>query len=302
FRILSHLGCGQFGSVNKAQWTNGRRQTTVAVKTLTDSANTVKFLQEAAIMAQFRHPNILTLHGVVSAGHPKMIVVELMNNGDLKEYVTRMRPDPGQLVGDNVPHQLLDFSKQVALGLHYLSCRGFVHRDLAARNILVSNMTCKISDFGMSRDLADEDIYVSHGGVIPMRWTAPEAYTHKRYSTASDVWSYGCVLYEIWSLGHKPFETTQIRKVCNLVSKGYRLPPPSGCPKTIYNLMIDTWHPDSSSRPQPRDVLKGLLGNVEQVLAIPPEDVPADSQAAVLGAPLDRASRLYQDLQNTYTV
>ena len=61
-------------------------------------------------------------------------------------------------------------------------------------------------------------------------------------------------------------------------------------------------HPDASSRPQLRDVLKGLLGNVDEVLAIPPEDVPADSQAAVLGAPLDKATHLYQDLQNTYTV
>ena len=76
-RIISHLGSGQFGSVNKAEWRNGQRQMIVAVKTLTDSANTVKFLQEAAIMAQFRHPNILTLHGVVSAGHPVSITIRL---------------------------------------------------------------------------------------------------------------------------------------------------------------------------------------------------------------------------------
>ena len=81
FRILSHLGSGQFGSVSEAEWRNGRRQTTVAVKTLTDSANTVKFLQEAAIMAQFKHPNILTLHGVVSAGHPVSKKLYILGSG-----------------------------------------------------------------------------------------------------------------------------------------------------------------------------------------------------------------------------
>lgn len=71
----------------------------------------------------------------------------------------------------------------------------------------------QISDFGMSRNLLDDDYYVSHGGKIPLKWTAPEALAYRKYSTASDIWSYGCLLYEMWSLGHKPFETMSNQEV-----------------------------------------------------------------------------------------
>ena len=111
----------------------------------------------------------------------------------------------------------------------------------------------------MSRDLEEENYYMSHGGKVPVKWTAPEALAYKKYSTASDVWSYGCLLYEIWSLGHKPFEgytnrevrmlhimiamfyNTQCMQVVQQVETGYRLPPPPGCPEAVYNLMIDCW-------------------------------------------------------------
>ena len=93
----------------------------------------------------------------------------------------------------------------------------------------------------MSRDLADENYYVSRGGMIPVKWTAPEALHYKKYSTASDVWSYGCLLYEIWSLGHKPFEGVSNAETIRVVDAGKRLSPPPGCPKTIYELMIQCW-------------------------------------------------------------
>ena len=116
----------------------------------------------------------------------------------------------------------------------------------------------------MSRDLADETYYVSHGGMIPVKWTAPEAIHYKKYSTASDVWSYGCLLYEIWSLGHTPFESMEVfevyiyfgiyntcfnqytylksLQVVRNIENGFRLAPPPGCPRLMYELMIRCWY------------------------------------------------------------
>ena len=168
---------------------------------------------------------------------------------------------------DNLPRLLLKFSQQVALGMQYLSARGYIHRDLAARNVLVNKYgICKITDFGMSRDLADENYYVANNrDAIPVKWTAPEALYYKKYSTASDVWSYGCVLYEIWSLGHTPYEELSNREarsklsalttykfiralhvllfcqVIRKVSSGIRPGPPPGTPKSIYEMMINCW-------------------------------------------------------------
>eukprot|EP00731_Ephydatia_muelleri_P014765 Em0008g485a len=209
----SALGHGQFGGVHKGKWKSPKGECEVAIKVLDPTKShhdedKVKFLQEAAIMAQFKHPNVILLYGIVSEGGPLMLVIELAHNKDLRTHLMTMRPDPGQMIWSHIPQSLLTYSQQVALGMQYLSSKSFVHRDLAARNVLITKAcVCKIADFGLSRNLDEEHYYFSHGGMVPVKWTAPEAVCYKKYSIASDVWSFGCVLYEIWSLGFKPFET-----------------------------------------------------------------------------------------------
>ncbi|XP_065841250.1 uncharacterized protein [Oscarella lobularis] len=289
--LKHHLGSGEFGNVEKAIWKTGMINKEVAVKTLIsdDKRDRVKFLKEAALMGQFRHQNIVGIEGTVTVGEPLMIVVEFMAMGDMKKVLVKMQNSDGTGMPVGTEKKLLKWTKEIAAGMKYLSKKGFVHRDLAARNVMLNeNLVAKIGDFGLSRDLDESNYYlVSSKTKVPVRWTAPEAINFKKYSTASDVWSFGIVLYEIWSVGQRPYGFTKNADVVARVEEGHRLPPPPGCPKAIYTIMIDCWHPDKSMRPTFSQLVSRLSVEAKKLLLNGPrnEQIPGE-----LGGPIESST------------
>ncbi|XP_017203020.2 ephrin type-A receptor 5 isoform X11 [Oryctolagus cuniculus] len=252
------IGAGEFGEVCSGRLKlPGKRELPVAIKTLKVGYTEKQrrdFLGEASIMGQFDHPNIIHLEGVVTKSKPVMIVTEYMENGSLDTF---LKKNDGQFT----VIQLVGMLRGIAAGVKYLSDMGYVHRDLAARNILInSNLVCKVSDFGLSRVLEDdpEAAYTTRGGKIPIRWTAPEAIAFRKFTSASDVWSYGIVMWEVVSYGERPYWEMTNQDVIKAVEEGYRLPSPMDCPAALYQLMLDCWQKDRNSRPKFDEIVNML--------------------------------------------
>ncbi|XP_041840653.1 ephrin type-B receptor 4b isoform X2 [Melanotaenia boesemani] len=281
-KIEEVIGAGEFGEVCRGRLRiPGRKENYVAIKTLKGGYTEKQrrdFLSEASIMGQFQHPNIIHLEGVITTSCPVMILTEFMENGALDSF---LRMNDGQFT----TIQLVGMLRGIAAGMKYLSDMSFVHRDLAARNILVnSNLVCKVSDFGLSRFLTEnssDPTYTSSlGGKIPIRWTAPEAIAYRKFTSASDAWSYGIVMWEVMSYGERPYWDMSNQDVINAIEQDYRLPPPPDCPASLHALMLDCWQKERGNRPRFCDVVAALdrLIRNPASLKVTHPDAPSPSQ------------------------
>ncbi|XP_061479693.1 tyrosine-protein kinase Fer isoform X3 [Rhineura floridana] len=246
------LGKGNFGEVYKGTL---KDKTPVAVKTCKEDLPQelkIKFLSEARILKQYDHPNIVKLIGVCTQRQPIYIVMELVPGGDFLSFLRKKKDELKT-------KQLVKFSLDVAAGMAYLESKNCIHRDLAARNCLVGeNNVLKISDFGMSRQ-EDDGVYSSSGlKQIPIKWTAPEALNYGRYTSESDVWSYGIFLWETFSLGVCPYPGMTNQQAREQVEKGYRMSAPQKCPEEIYKIMLRCWDYNPEMRPKFSEIQKEL--------------------------------------------
>lgn len=259
-KIEEVIGAGEFGEVCRGRLAlPGRPESPVAVKTLKGNAGERQrreFLGEAARMGQFAHPNVVRLRGVVTHGAPTMILTEYMENGALDAFLRSH-------VGALSTLQQVAMLRGVAAGMRYLAELGFVHRDLAARNVLLdAQLVCKVADFGLARAVqrsaADPTYTSTLGGKIPIRWTAPEAIAFREFTSASDVWSYGIVTWEVMAYGERPYWDMSNQDVLAALAQDFRLPPPPRCPAALHRLMLQCWERRRSARPRFADIVRAL--------------------------------------------
>lgn len=261
--MYQRIGSGNFGCVFLADLivdSVTRQRQRVAVKTLnTHNVKRIEydaFIKEAVSMRDFDHDNVLPLIGLSfkKSGEP-LLIIPFMQNGELLSYLCETR---------NVltVFNLLSYGLDVAKGMEYLSTMKFVHRDLAARNCLLDeNFTVKIADFGLSRDVYQNDYYKPDGrsGQIPIKWMAPETIRGERQSYKSDVWSFGVLLWEIMTRGMIPYAAVNNAEILSHIESGNRLEKPAVCPLSVYQLMQQCWQVERNLRPSFREVREILF-------------------------------------------
>ncbi|XP_019941395.2 fibroblast growth factor receptor 4 [Paralichthys olivaceus] len=275
------LGEGCFGQVVRAEAYGINKDctdqaTTVAVKMLKDDAtdkDLADLISEMELMKVMdKHKNIINLLGVCTQDGPLYVLVEYASKGSLREYLRARRPPGMDYTFDvtKVPEEQLTFKDllscayQVARGMEYLASKRCIHRDLAARNVLVTeDNVMKIADFGLARGVHQIDYYKkTTNGRLPVKWMAPEALFDRVYTHQSDVWSFGVLMWEIFTLGGSPYPGIPVEELFKLLKEGHRMDKPSNCTHELYMMMRECWHAVPTQRP----TFKQLVEELDKVL------------------------------------
>ncbi|XP_055101921.1 fibroblast growth factor receptor 3 isoform X14 [Symphalangus syndactylus] len=299
------LGEGCFGQVVMAEAIGidkdrAARPVTVAVKMLKDDAtdkDLSDLVSEMEMMKMIgKHKNIINLLGACTQGGPLYVLVEYAAKGNLREFLRARRPPGLDYSFDTCkpPEEQLTFKDlvscayQVARGMEYLASQKCIHRDLAARNVLVTeDNVMKIADFGLARDVHNLDYYKkTTNGRLPVKWMAPEALFDRVYTHQSDVWSFGVLLWEIFTLGGSPYPGIPVEELFKLLKEGHRMDKPANCTHDLYMIMRECWHAAPSQRP----TFKQLVEDLDRVLTVTSTDEYLD-----LSAPFEQYSPGGQD-------
>ncbi|XP_052081048.1 hepatocyte growth factor receptor-like isoform X4 [Mytilus californianus] len=263
-RLGQDIGHGNFGCVYQGylRLMEEKDEQLVAVKTIlkTEVQDINAIINEAMIMKDFNHPNVMSLIGIsIAPGEFPLVIIPFMSNGDLLSYIRS---------ADNKPtiKDLVKFGLDVARGMEYLGSIKYVHRDLAARNCMMDeNLKVKVADFGLARDIYTKNYYSSDNKkMLPVKWMAPESLENGTYSTKSDVWSFGVVMWELMTRGSAPYCDVNNWDMHKYLHSGRRLKRTEFCPTTLYDIMMACWKFDPYDRPTFREVNKRVTVLVEQ--------------------------------------
>jgi serine/threonine protein kinase len=255
-RFVKKLGAGQYSEVWEAYW---KENTPIAVKMLqSGTLSTKEFLQEAHLLRNLQHQNLIQVYAICTATDSVFFITEFMKYGNLTEYLS------GDGKGTTFS-QLINMSLQIAAGMVYLETKDIIHRNLTARNVMVrEDFMCKVADFGLAINKHTNNVDIYSLGTkrkFPIKWTAPEAAMYLKFSTKSDVWSFGILLWEIITYGRFPYPDMTNAEVLSSVEKGYRLLRPVNCPDHLYSIMKECWSQDPNIRPT-FEALKAKLDNL----------------------------------------